>query len=231
MAKKLCGHITKTTNAVKQLIKQYEVGDAPLSDCRYPSKVDLEEALELSSSLWATLHDSTLFAGVPYCIKRQIIDFKHMITRCNEEEVLVKEEVSRVLTFYQHQIGVLDNCFQQLPDTTESVDCRTRGMKALVLSKLDDIKAFTLYLQGLFARQDNDDEELMDNGILADIFQGEQDADFNTGDNGDDHDDDDVVQDNPILELEEQDVLEDLLSVLNTEYGSDDASDTDSDDQ
>ena len=70
----------------------------------------------------------------------------------------------------------------------------------------------------------------MDNGIWADIFQGEQDADFNTGDNGDDHDDDDV-QDNPILELEEQDVLEDLLSVLNTEYGSDDASDTDSDEQ
>ena len=136
VAKKLCGQITKTTNAVKQLIKQYEAGDAALSGCRYPSKVDVQEALKLSSTLWATLDDSTLFAGVPYCIKRQIIDFKRMITRCNEE-VLVKEEMSRVLKFYQHQIEVLDNWFQQLPDTTESVDCRTPGMKALVLSKLD----------------------------------------------------------------------------------------------
>ena len=76
VAKKLCSQITKTTNAVKQLIKQYERGDAASRGCRYPWKVNLQEALDISSSLWATLDDSNLFVGVPYCIKQQIIDFK-----------------------------------------------------------------------------------------------------------------------------------------------------------
>ena len=111
-----------------------------------------QEALDVSSSLWATLDDSNLFVGVPYCIKRQIIDFKHMIKRCTEEEVLVKDEITRVAMFYQRKLGVLDSWSKKLADATDSADYRSRGLLALVLSKRDETEAFTLHLQDLFAR-------------------------------------------------------------------------------
>ena len=151
MGKKLCGQITKTTNAVKQLIRQYERGDAASLGCRYPSKVNLQEALDISSSSWAALDDSNLFVGVLYCIKWQIIDFKHVITQCTEEEVLVKNEIMRVVMFYQRKIGLLDSCSKQLTDATDPADCRSHGLLALALSKQDETEAFTLHLQNLFA--------------------------------------------------------------------------------
>ena len=160
MAKKLCGQITKATNAVKQLIKQYERGDAASLRCRYPSKVNLQEALDVSSSLWATLDDSNLFVGVPYCVKRQILDFKYMIKRCTEEDVLVKDEITRVAMFYQRKIGVLDSWSKQLADATDSADCRSRCLLARVLSKRDETETFTLHLQDLFARNISDEEEV-----------------------------------------------------------------------
>lgn len=232
VAKKLCGQITKTTNAVKQLIKQYERGDAASRGCTYPSKVNLVEALDVSSSLWATLDDSNLFVGVPYCIKRQIIDFKHMIKRCTEEEVLVKDEITRVAMFYQRKLGVLDSWSKKLA-ATDSADYRSRGLLALVLSKRDETEAFTLHLQDLFARDISDDEEVRGDGILSDPVGEAEGVDSNDGGNRDttdahdDYEDDDYDnQNSSILELEEQGVLEDLLSVLNTEYGCDDVSDS-----
>ena len=66
---------------------------------------------------------------------------------------------------------------------------------------------------------------------MSDPVGEAEDVDSNDGgnrDSTDDHDDydDDDNQNSSILELEEQGVLEDLRSVLNTEYGSDDASDS-----
>lgn len=162
-----------------------------------------------------------------------------MIKRCNEEEVLVKDEITRVTMFYQRKLGVLDSWSKMLADATDSADCRSRGLLALVLSKRDETEAFTLHLQDLFARTISDDEEVRDDGILSDSVGEVEGVDSNDGanrdttddhddydDNGDDDDDDDDVQNSSILELEEQGVLEDLLSVLNTEYGSDDVSDS-----
>ena len=90
-------------------------------------------------------------------------------------------------------------------------------MLALVLSKRDETEALTLHLQDLFARNISDEEEVRDDGIFSNPVGEAENVHSNDGDDD---------QNSSILELEEQGVLEDLLSVLNTEYGSDDASDS-----
>ena len=116
-----------------------------------------------------------------------------MIKRCTEEEVLVKDEITRVAMFYQGKIGVLDSWSKQLADATDSADCRSRGLLALVLSKRDETEArFTLHLQDLFARNISDEEEVLDDGILSDPVGEAEDVDSNDGgnrDSTDDHDD------------------------------------------
>ena len=79
----------------------------------------------------------------------------------------------------------------------------------------------------------SDDEEVRGDGILSDPVGEAEGVDSNDGGNRDttdahdDYEDDDYDnQNSSILELEEQGVLEDLLSVLNTEYGCDDVSDS-----
>lgn len=219
---------------MKQLIKEYERGEVELSGCKYPSTINLQEALDVTSSLWATLDDSSLFVGVPYCIKRQIIDLKHMIKRCTEEEAFAKDEMTRTVMFYERKLGELDGWSKQIANIESgSLDSRTRGLSALVLSKRDEIAAFTLHLQDLYARNIRDDKEERDEGILSELV-GEGDG-YDTCNNSDDENPSDAIgdvgyddiQDTGASDLEEQDVLEDLLSLLNAEYGSDDASDTD----
>ena len=97
IAKRLCSQITKTTSAVKALLKEYEKQEANTTGCRYPSKIVLEEALNINSPLWRVLEtevDRT--TEVPYCIKRQLIDLHHLQKRCKEEKEIIKEEMSRI---------------------------------------------------------------------------------------------------------------------------------------
>lgn len=223
IAKKVCGQISKTTSSMQQLIKQYGRGEA-LAGCKYPQKIILQEALDIASSLWNTLDDSSLSSrSVPYCIKRQIIDLNHLLKRCAEESDLIKEEIKRVDTFYQRQLGVLDSWSKQLAGSTDS---HSRGLLSIVLSKHDELEAFSIHLQNLFARH-SDEREDAEAGILMAAVEGsgggglaeERDNDGDDRDDGEDVDEDDN-------KFEKEDVLEDLRSILNAEYGSDDDSDT-----
>ena len=95
---------------MQQLIKQYGRGEA-LKGCNYPQKIVLQEALDITSSLWNTLDDSSLSSrgSVPYCVKRQIVDLNHLMKRCAEESDLIKEEIERAVAFYQRRLSFLDS--------------------------------------------------------------------------------------------------------------------------
>ena len=136
IAKKLCGQISKTTNSMQQLIKQYGRGEA-LTGCKYPNKVILQESLDITSSLWNVLDDSSLAAcEVPYCIKRQRIDLNHLLQRCTEEYGFIKEEMTRVETFYQRKHGSMGKLkyMQEINKVilwklTKTYRCRFRQVK------------------------------------------------------------------------------------------------------
>jgi len=227
IAKKLCGQISKTTSSMQQLIKQYGRGES-FKGCKYPQKIVLQEALDITSSLWNTLDDSSLTSrGVPYCIKRQIIDLNHVLKRCAEESDLIKEEIKRVGTFYQRQLDFLDSWSKQLAGGTDS---HARGLLSIVLSRHDELEAFSIHLQNLFARYSNEGEDA-EAGILTEEAErsdgGRLDEEHDNDGVDDDDTDDDEDGDQDDNELEKEDVLEDLRSILNAEYGSDDDSDTD----
>ena len=217
IAKKLCAQITKTTNAVKQLLKEYERQETHVTGCKYPTKITIEEALDIGSPMWRVLEsDTDLPSSVPYCIKRQLIDLNHLQKRCTEEILLIKEEMDRVSKYYEEKLNRLKSWSNELAVSTESVD--SSGQLSIALTKLDELTFFTRHLQGLFSAHGLDKEA----GILEDVgdINGD-DEDDGDGDNDEDDDDDDIAN-----ELEEADVLVDLRSVLNVEYGSDDESDS-----
>lgn len=217
IAKKLCAQITKTTNAVKQLVKEYECQETHLAGCKYPAKIIIEEALDISSLLWRVLEsDADLPSSVLFCIKRQLIDLNNLHKRCTEEVLLIKEEMDRVNNYYEGKLNLLNSWTNELAVSTESVD--SSGLLSIALTKFDELTIFTRHLQGLFSAHGLNKEA----GILEDVgdINGD-DEDDGDDDNDDDDDDNDIAQ-----ELEEADVLADLRSVLNFEYGSDDESDS-----
>ena len=220
VAKKLCGQITKATNATKQLIRQYEQGISVTSGSKHPPKVNLQEALDVSSSLWAALDGSTLFGGVPYSIKRQIIEYTHMIARCSEEELLMKQEMRRVVSFFEQKLEVLKAWSAQLVKNIDSSNSEKRGLLALALSKLDQIEMFSLHLKNLFTQAVEGVKQEGDEGIFVDLEEGGEDNETIESLTVEDAGYDDDVEDG--------DIFHDLLSVFNNEYGSDD--DTDSSD-
>lgn len=100
----------------------------------------------------------------------------------------------------------------------------------IVLSKHDELEAFSIHLQNLFAQQSNERED-SEAGVLIEITDGsdggrleEEHDNEGVDDERIDEDEDGDQDDN---ELEKESVLEDLRSILNAEYGSDDDSDTD----
>lgn len=219
IAKKMCAQITKTTNAVKQLLKEYEHQETHVTGCKFPAKITIEEALDISSPLWRVLEsDADLPSSVPYCIKRQLIDLNHLHKRCTEEVLLIQEEMERVNTYYEGKLNCLNIWAHELALRMESVD--SRGLLSIALTKVDELTVFICHLQGLFSAHGLDRET----GILADVDDTNGD-DEDAGDGWDDDDDDDENVDNDgiVQELEEADVLEDLRSVLRAEYGSDES--------
>ena len=202
---------------MKQLVKEYERQETHLAGRKYPAKITIEEALDISSPLWRVLEsDADLPSSVPYCIKRQLIDLNHLHKRCTEEVLLIKEQMDRVINYYERKLNLLSSWPKQLASSAESVD--SRGLLSISLTKFDELTFFTRHLQGLFSAHGHNKEA----GILENVGDINGDDECNgDDDNYEDDDDDDIVQ-----ELEEADVLADLRSVLNVEYGSDDESDS-----
>ena len=54
IAKRLCSKISQTTNAVKQLVKEYAPSQTSVGS-KSPSKVLVEDALDINSSMWLSI--------------------------------------------------------------------------------------------------------------------------------------------------------------------------------
>lgn len=97
IAKRLCSQISKTTNAVKQLVKEYAPSQTSVGS-KYPSKVLVKDALDINSSMWLSIDSEVqLPSSVPYCVKRQLIDLTHINNRC-------KEEMEQIVKFYEGKL-------------------------------------------------------------------------------------------------------------------------------
>lgn len=220
IARRLCSQISKTTNAVKQLVKEYERPQTSTGS-KYPSKVLVEDALDINSSMWRTIDSEVdLPSSVPYCVKRQLIDLVHINNRCNEEISIIKEEMRRIVKFYERKIEGLEMWSKEMrARRTDSAECR--GLLSIVLTKLDELRAFSGYLRELFSASEKGNLQTsmkQESGILQDM---EDSSDNTDSEIESDDNDEDVAE-----ELGESEVFKDLRSVLSAEFGSDSESDS-----
>ena len=226
IAKRLCTQITKATGAIKQLVKEYTKQNVDTLDCKYPSTISVEDALNIDSPLWLVLNDDIQsHSTVPYCLKRQLIDLVHVRKRCQEEIANTKEEMVRMLSHFEGKLKVLDAWSKELIEQKDSE--RARALLAIACTKMDELSVFTHHLHGLFsggAGGHKECEAQFDLGIFPEVDSDDDDEEVQKDDD-DNTDEADVVQ-----QLGQSEIFEDLRSVLYAEYGSDSASDSDSSD-
>ena len=224
IAKRLCTQITKTTSAIRLLVKEYDrQPEVNATDGKYPSKLVLEEALGVNSKLWLVLeNDADVPSSIPYCIRRQLIDLKHIQSHCKEERRIIDDEMSGMLAHYEGKLQVLLSWSKELVLSSNSEV--SRGLLSLVLHKFDELNEFTSYIRGLFSVRDGEHSR-SDNGILADGEDAANANDRPSEVDSSDSEDEDIAQ-----QLEDTDVFEEFRSVLHTEYGSDDDSDSENSD-
>lgn len=100
--------------------------------------------------MWLSIDSEVdLPSSVPYCVKRQLIDLIHINNRCNEEIDIIKEEMGRIVKFYEGKIERLEMWSKEMrAHRTDSAECR--GLLSIVLTKLDELRAFSLYLREIF---------------------------------------------------------------------------------
>lgn len=171
--------------------------------------------------MWLSIDSEVdLPSSVPYCVKRQLIDLIHINNRCNEEIDIIKEEMGRIVKFYEGKIERLEMWSKEMrAHRTDSAECR--GLLSIVLTKLDELRAFSLYLREIFSASEKGTFQTsmkQEYGILPDVedFCDNTDNQIEFDDNGE------VVAE----ELGETEVFEDLRSVLSAEFGSDSESDS-----
>ncbi|CAB3984206.1 Hypothetical predicted protein [Paramuricea clavata] len=210
---KICGQITKTTNAIKKLVKQYGRKITEHMHSKYPPSVTFEEITDLNSTIWNCLEEEIeCNSPVPYYIRHKIVDFQHIIHRCTEEVKLIKEEMTRVIRFYSSKISALQDWSDELKnESTESC-----GLLTMVLTKKDLINMVLQHLKASFSLyMDEDRTELEKHGDLP-----EEDRIFSTC--SDDDEEEMELDDNGDGEDElEEDTLDLFISILNEEYGGD----------
>lgn len=224
IAKRLCTQITKTTSAIRQLVKEYDrQPEVNATDSKYPSKLVLEEALDINSKLWLVLEkDADVPSSIPYCIRRQLIDLKHIQSRCKEERRIADEEMSGMLAHYEGKLQVLLSWSKELALSSNSEV--SRGLLSLVLHKFDELNEFTSYIRGLFSVRDGEHSR-SDSGILADGEDAANANDRPSEVDSSDSEDEDIAQ-----QLEDTDVFEEFRLAVHTEYGSDDDSNSENSD-
>ena len=166
--------------------------------------------------MWRTIDSEVdLPSSVPYCVKRQLIDLVHINNRCNEEIGIIKEEMRRIVKFYERKLEGLEMWSKEMrARRTDSAECH--GLLSIVLTKLDELRAFSGYLCELFFVLQTSMKQ--ESGILQDMedFSDNTDSQIESDDN-----DEDVAE-----ELGESEVFKDLRSVLSAEFGSGSESDS-----
>ena len=118
VAKKICGQITKTTNAIKKMVKEHGKKITEHAEPKYPTNITFEEVTNLNSAIWNHLEEKiNADSPVPYYICRKIVDFSHIINRCTEEIGFIKEEMSRVIKYYSSVVADLVAWSEELKKT------------------------------------------------------------------------------------------------------------------
>ena len=197
-------------------MKEYERQETNTTGSRYPSTIVLEDALDINSTLWHVLDDDVdLPSQVPFCIKRQLIDLNHIRKRCKEEKIIIKEEMSRMLSYYEGKVEKLEAWSKELAVATESIE--SRGCLSIALTKIDELRMFTRHLHGLFSSLADENPQVLEGqepGILVQFEDTDEEVEVEESE-------DDISQ-----QLGETEIFEELRAVLYAEYGSDDESDS-----
>lgn len=162
IAKKLCGQITKQTKAIKNAVKVYN-GNAEqwsrISDRQYPDAITFEECVASESKLWNSL-ENVESNDVPRSVKRHLIDLFHLRQRCEEEVVMLQEEMDNCLTHFSGNLDELKCWLDRL--VREDIHDDKRGLIAIVSKRIYALSWFIDTLKQKFNHQENENVIQMD---------------------------------------------------------------------
>lgn len=111
IAKKLCKGISKETGKLKKLLGEYNTVASEIESTFLP--LSLEDVLSPESSIWLSPSNHRT-REIPSNIQRDIIEAYLIKKRSNEELVLLKTEMSNVITYWNQRRGCIDSTLQQL---------------------------------------------------------------------------------------------------------------------
>ena len=220
IAKKICGQITKTTNTIKKMIKQYGKKIADHASSKYPPDISFDDVTNLNSTIWNHLEENVDVNSheVPYYIRRKIVDYRCLIQRCTEEIEYIKKEMTTVVEYYSSSVALLDALSEELkskPNCPES-----RGLCALAMTRKEVHSVIVKHLNCLFASHLNTSEVVApsEEGVFTTCVTELESDEMEVDDNEDSQ------------ELGDASMLDALISVLNSEFGEDDGSDDETSD-
>ena len=194
--------------------------------CKYPSTITVEDVLSIDSPLWRVLNDDIQpQSAVPYCLKRQLADLVHIHKRCSEEIANTEVEMARMFSHFEGKLKVLDTWSKELIAQKDTE--RARALLSIAHTKMDELSVFTRHLHGLLFDGAGGHKECEAQFYLRIFPEVDCDNDDKEVQMEDDYNTDeaDVVQ-----QLGQNEIFEDLRSVLDAEYGGDSESYSDSSD-
>jgi hypothetical protein len=140
IAAKLSKQITQRTNGIKVSVEKY---NASLSSWKekvdgMPEPLKFDDVKDPQCSIFADFRgNSSNQDGVPFSVKRNVIDLYHLIERCKEEVSYLNMEIVRLVKYYENRVSVLERFLHSHVDDTSVY---IKGMKCVARRQIREEK-------------------------------------------------------------------------------------------
>ncbi|XP_071832068.1 uncharacterized protein [Apostichopus japonicus] len=107
IAQRLCKQISSVGKKLKREVEKFNADMVHLvtSSSHFPSEVTFQQVCDVTSSLWNCLSvDAVQQCHVPRHVRNQLVDIVHKVNHSKDELNLLKEEMLRMVTFFQEEL-------------------------------------------------------------------------------------------------------------------------------
>jgi hypothetical protein len=117
LSKKLAKQVKNCDKKLKEMLMQYNSYRDSLSVENRQQFKELQTSdlrIEVEGLLIDVEDETDVAARIPYSVRRQAIDMRHLLGRSKEEIKLVEEEMNRVFLYYQNEERKVSTRIEQL---------------------------------------------------------------------------------------------------------------------
>lgn len=110
--------------------------------------IPFEDAKDPSNGVYSDLTPQALDLSLPYPMRRSLIELHCLRKRCEEERVLVKDEMRRLVSFYTDQRALIASHLDLVANG--AVSAYSLGLRNLLLSMMADYHQHLLFLKKIW---------------------------------------------------------------------------------